>query len=259
MKKFILLFLLLGFFYACEEDKENDPAPTLPPVMSMVMDYSDFQSNKDANLTAFNWGYSALNVAFWNAILTVNLAIPVAAFVNCFNYEATYDSDLNGWVWKYDFQAGGATHQAELEATLSESLVQWEMYITIAGASDRFLWFSGSSDLGATNGIWELNYNIEDPTNYLDIEWNYNHTDSTGDIRYTVVETDNEQFGSYIEYGLTDNNFDAYYEISLVKEDKLTEIEWSRTTKEGRVRDEVHFSDTDWHCWDSELQDTDCQ
>lgn len=260
MRKLIVFLLLVGLLQSCEEDKNNEPAPELPPQFSMVMDYSAFTTNKNLDVTAFNWGYSALNLAVWNTILTVNLAIPVAAFVESFNHEGEYNEEINGWKWNYSFTAAGANHTAELEATLVSEGVQWEMFIRLNNGDNRFLWFSGISSIDRTHGEWELNYNAQNPTNYLDIEWNYNYTDSTGDIKYTIVDPNNEQVGSFIEYGLTTSTpYDAYYDISLTKEQKFTEIEWNITTIEGRVKDEVHFGDTDWHCWDSDLQDIDCQ
>jgi hypothetical protein len=29
-------------------------------------------------------------------------------------------------------------------------------------------------------------------------------------------------------------------------------------TKEGRTRDEAHFGDLDWRCWDANLDNTTC-
>ena len=102
-------------------------------------------------------------------------------------------------------------------------------------------------------------YNPDDPQNYLDIEWNYNHTDSVGNIKYSVVKTDAENIGSYIYYGTTTNEtFDAFYDILLTNESRFIEIEWNRLTKEGRVKDSIRFQDIEWHCWDTNLQDIDC-
>ena len=40
--------------------------------------------------------------------------------------------------------------------------------------------------------------------------------------------------------------------------DDITYIEWNTTSAAGRVMDEVHYLDTDWHCWDAVLADVGC-
>lgn len=57
------------------------------------------------------------------------------------------------------------------------------------------------------------------------------------------------------DYFLINNAIDNSW---FTKKQKFTEIMWNETTKEGRVKDTMHFGDTDWHCWDADLQDTDC-
>jgi len=37
------------------------------------------------------------------------------------------------------------------------------------------------------------------------------------------------------------------------------EINWNKPANNGRVKDEAHFGDQDWHCWDADQQDTGCQ
>jgi len=71
-----------------------------------------------------------------------------------------------------------------------------------------------------------------------------------GSLKYTYVEPNMEETGSYILYGYDSAEvFDASYTVSLSA--GMTEIEWNITTKEGHVKDEVKFGDADWHCWDS--------
>jgi hypothetical protein len=92
---------------------------------------------------------------------------------------------------------------------------------------------------------------------FLTIEWNMDWEQEVSDITYTIVETGNEEYGSYITYGITaDTDYDAYYTISLSQ--KLTEIKWNLTTKAGMVKDQMKFEDSDWHCWDELYQDVDC-
>ena len=77
-----------------------------------------------------------------------------------------------------------------------------------------------------------------------------------GDIKYTNIEPGGAENGGYIFYGkTTDTTYDAYYHIYNKGQDNLTEIEWNLTSKAGRIKDEKHYSDTDWHYWDENLDD----
>ena len=259
------LLILPLLFNGCEKDNEPD-APNLPPVSTFVMDLSDFVGKKsmDASadakgLVATNWGWAASNVLVWNTVLTVNLIVPVASFYEAFNHEGIYEGD-NEWVWSYNFMAGGVSHKAELHGFLTEDAVLWEMYISRDGAFTDFLWYSGSHDLLRTEGQWILNGSPDSQSNYLQIDWTRSETDDSADVKYTLIASGAAEYGSYIFYGRTnDLPLDRFYDIYIASTQNLVEIEWSKTTKEGRIKDYTHFQDGLWHCWDSSLQDVACE
>jgi len=74
--------LLMLFISQCSENSTTpSAAPTLPPLSTFLMDFSDFQ-NGDRLLKSSshqNWGWAALNIAFWNSIVVLNSVVPVAA------------------------------------------------------------------------------------------------------------------------------------------------------------------------------------
>ena len=94
----------------------------------------------------------------------------------------------------------------------------------------------------------------------LGIEWNRNLDNSTADIKYTNIAPGGPKNGDYIFYGkTTDSQLDAFYDIYNKGQDSLTNIEWNRSSKAGRVKDQRHFEDTAWRCWDNQLFDSECQ
>ena len=144
------------------------------------------------------------------------------------------------------------------------------MYITKIGigAFEEFLWFSGSSAMDGNSGYWLLNESAEKPEALLKIDWERTN-DEIGNIRYTWVRELDEQENddmfkdSYLEYGLQDGDFDAYFEAYAYDSNKQdfsdVRIEWSRITFVGRVRSFDYFEDEEWHCWDSNGDDIQCQ
>ena len=133
------------------------------------------------------------------------------------------------------------------------------MYISKENVFEDFLWYSGTHNLLRTAGQWILNGSSENPVSYLQIDWTRSATDDTGNIKYEIINDGDDNFESYIHYGRTnDVPFDRFYDIYLSQIQNLVEIEWSKNTKEGRVKDYYFFEDMLWHCWDNMLQNTDC-
>jgi hypothetical protein len=84
----------------------------------------------------------------------------------------------------------------------------------------------------------------------VDAVINKNYETGAGTLQYTYVEPDMEETGSSILYEYAPEEvYDASYTVSLST--GMTEIEWNISTKEGHVKDEAHFQDAEWHCWDT--------
>ncbi len=250
--------LLLISFQSCKKD--YGAAPDLPPVSSFVTDFSDFDNSKTLfDTTSANWEYSATNVTIWNVIITIGLAVPIASYVEAVNnHEAVYQSD-NTWLWEYSFPEDVNSHTAKLFGTIRESSVDWEMYITKTGIFEDFLWYTGTSLSDGSSVNWILYNKPDDPTELLSIEWKRN-SENTGNIKYMNIVPGGTENGGYIKYGDdSDTDLNAYYLIYNKGQDNLIEIEWNQISKNGRVKDENKFGDTEWHCWDENLKDKDCE
>lgn len=245
--------------------------PEIPPPSTFVMEFDDFAGDAVAKvipdgrdpvrsqiITNGNWGWGALHVGVWNAIVTVGMAIPVVTFLESFNHEPAQQPD-GAWVWSYEVTVSGVVHSAELHALTVDGNIQWNMYVSKEGFFEDFNWFSGVSNLPGTEGTWTLNNHADDPTPLVGIEWHRSPTTETGDIRYTNIIPDGPENGGYIYFGVIEDTLDAFYEIYNKGADNTIEIEWNRSTKVGRIRDNAHFADDQWHCWDGTLQDTECQ
>ena len=259
---FIAVMLLA--LTACNQNETNDEqrsAPQIPPdfTMSVTKDFPSNTGSAQAGtvtaLTTNHYSYAAFNVLFWNSVLVVNLAVPVAAFLESFHHFPTLRSN-DTWVWTYAVRLGGVIYTAELHAQVYEDFVHWNMYVTKPGEYLDFNWFSGLSARDGSNGNWTLRKDPTNPTEYLDIEWTYDKANQTGTAQYTVVLEGDPQNGSYIYYGSTEAaTYDAFYDVYNAGNGHLLEIEWNRTSRAGRVRNPDYFPDAEWRYWDENLQD----
>ncbi|MEZ4886417.1 MAG: hypothetical protein R3E32_16900 [Chitinophagales bacterium] len=252
----LTVFVLLASMSACTKDAENPIAPTVPPTATMVMEIDDAFLSKSASQEHFN--AAAIQIGIWNVILAANLVVPVAAFSAITNELPTFEDGT--WIWDKDFNVGLIGHNARLEATIAGNNVNWKMYVSKDNAYADFLWFTGTSVIGNKSGQWILNFSPNNPTTLLQIDWEVNNAGIT-QIRYTNIIPNHNDLGGFIEYGVIENNapYDAFYTIYHTDGDFQVDIEWNRTTIEGRIQNPNQFGDNAWHCWNSSLQSIDCE
>lgn len=276
MKKPITIYALLLssslLLSGCsEEEAAALNPPELPPKASLLMDFDAFPTPQDTPAMAMinhgaqasicdasYYSYAACNVTVWNILITVGLAIPVASFAESFNHTPVLQSD-GTWIWSYNVNIGNTSYTASLHGKIVDANVNWNMYISKTGEYTDFNWYSGTSHLSGSYGSWILMNTPNNPTPLLQIDWNYDKTTDTGDLKYTNIVPEGTENGGYIYYGSNNNalDYDAFYDIYNKGADDLIEIEWQRSMFNGRVKNLNHFGNDDWHYWDSNLQDID--
>jgi hypothetical protein len=263
----IIVTGLIGLIVSCEDDQTTNPfdeVPTMPSQSTMLIDFSEFPDTSLVKMIEFpsatkiNWSWAAAHVAVWNSVLTLHLVIPVAAFREAFNHQPTLQTD-GSWLWQYDISVEEENYTAKLYGKTVTEGVEWKMLLSKSGYYTDFEWFTGLSNLPATEGTWTLNKEPESPSPFLSIEWNRNPQEATADVKYTLISPSLPQDGSFIHYGKTNEvPLNRFYQIFKAEDNNLIEIKWSYESHFGRVKDSVYFKDSSWHCWDEKLDDMNC-
>ena len=256
----LLTVLVLMTSNSCKKDEEDD-LPELPPMEALLMDFSDFDDvpgDKKAVESYENFGYAVLNVAFWNLFAQVVVAVPCVAYAEAFHHEAVYLGD-NSWKWSYSVTANQVTYSAELiSKRISNEEFNLKMLVSQSGGFQDFKWFEGTVRYDHTAANWTLFQVPQNPVPVINITWVMDYETDLYTIKYTDVLADSEDYGSYIEHGVTnDTPFNAYYVISTTA--GTIHIEWNKTTKAGHVKSLSYFADASWHCWDENLADAVCE
>jgi hypothetical protein len=137
------------------------------------------------------------------------------------------------------------------------------MYISKEGTGgfSDFLWFEGTSKLDGSEGQWILYESQQNPVEVLRIDWSVTG-DKIGMIKYSYTKSGNVFNGSYIEYGLTADDLNAYYTIHYYNSSYQLfydlNVEWSTTLHNGMVQCEDYFGTPDWYCWDGNFLNVTC-
>ena len=273
----LVIALVALFFWGCE--KKGTP-PSLPPVGTFSIDFSDFLPGKKSATIDFqnkgiaavengNWTAASTIAGIWNLIIALNIVVPVASFNLAVNNTPVY-LDNKKWEWKYNYLRIGATYKARLTGQIRSSDIKWEMYIARegAGAFAEFLWFEGTSGLDGKSGQWILNHSQQFQEPMLQIDWTLNGG-NIGSIKYTYIRdlkdnrTTDTFKDSYIEYGLTTNTLNAFFNVHLnitgtANDFEDVNIKWSTTVHNGQIQSLYYFQDAKWHCWDGNGNNTTC-
>ncbi len=258
--------LIVMMITSCQKDDEEGDQPELPPVESLLMDFSNFDDSSDtltsrkAVETYRNWGHAFGTVAFWNIIATWTIGLPVMAYAEAFNQDPVYLGE-NSWQWAYEVTVGQVDYSAKLiSKRISNGEFTMEMLVTKSGADgyEDFKWFEGTVRYDRTSASWILYENPDNPNELISVDWEKDWEADTSVITYTYIRPEAVEYEDFIEYGITNNSpYDAYYIVSVST--NTVEIEWNRTTREGRIKNPMNFGDSDWHCWDENLMDIVCQ
>lgn len=270
MKKLTFFLSLLILIFSCNKEENAGIAPVLPPAETMAIDFSKFSpAEKSAAGNRTHWLYAATTVGVWNLIIGTTFAVPVAAFRAAVNHEPE-NTGNSTWQWLYTVDGFTSKYTARLIGKLETSKVKWEMYISKEGIDEfeEFLWFEGTSNIDGNSGQWVLYHSADYPEQTVQIDWKKEDAE-VGEIKYTYVRELNDQgedepfYGSTLTYGRQAGNYDIYVNIHAFDNQLQgfadTFIEWNSTGYYGRIKSEKSFSDAQWHCWDSQGYNTECE
>lgn len=126
------------------------------------------------------------------------------------------------------------------------------------GAFTELLWFEGTSKLDGKSGQWILNHSQTFPEPMLQIDWKV-EGEKVGNIKYTYIREQKDDrtadlfMSSYIEYGLSPNPLNAFYNVhhntGIANAFNDVFIEWNTTDHNGHIKAHYYFQDDLWHCW----------
>jgi len=267
MRKLSILMAMVVLLVSCKDDDgdvQPGATPALPPSSSMSPDFdglSDDDSGEGGRVHLVrNWIYAATSVNVYSGILSGALVVPVTAFKLAIDQEATFDSENRLWVWEYDASLPEAgAFSVKLTADVDGTSVNWTGYISKTGSFSNFVWFTGESDTEANEGTWTLYESPENPEAWLSSEWSKSELEGIADVVFTV-EKEGDGFGSTIGYTASAG---AVLNRSVLIVDtnssNTIDVQWNKEDGFGKIKSEVFFEDTLYHCWDETRNDTDCE
>lgn len=279
MKNFLLLLALLmtlTITQSCEKEPQEEEtlqlvAPEIPPAEMFSMPISsvretdtDTTTAQSGGFTYWNWAHAALSLVGWHTVVYLNMAVPTAAFGMAFNVEPVYVGDLT-FEWVYQYEAPQHLGGHYYDVTLSGQYVNnteevlWTMTVSQVGGFSDFVWYTGRSSTNSSVGQFILNRNPANPEPYLSMDYENGPGAEDARLRFTNVIPASLENGHYIEYRTsTADEFNRSFDVQRGSNNFL-EIRWNEPAGNGQVRHPERFNDNEWHCWDFDQRDIDCE
>lgn len=277
MKKsfFLLTILAVVFLSSCVDTPPPTPqsAPEIPPAEVFTLSAGELTETTSDTTTALttgvtykHWAHAGINLLVWNTVIVLKTAIPWAAFGLALNEEAAYIGNATfEWTYQYtaDANVGGDVYDIRLTGQYMNNTddVEWIMTASKVGGFQNFEWYRGVISTDFTQADIVLNHQPNNPEACLNIHYQIDAATDEASIRYTNINPTSNEIGSYIEHRVQPNDeFNRAYDVLTNPNNPQTflEIQWNEPSGEGRVRHEKRFHDTDWHCWDVNQVDVDC-
>jgi hypothetical protein len=269
----ITVILLSVALTGCSKDKGT--APVLPTLNTMVIDFSDFEVAKSGGALSEakdipdpdeNFMFSSETVAFWDKIISEDLAVPVKALEAAQGGTAKSIADKT-WEWKVSFTSG-SSYTGRIVGKILSDKVEWEIYIKGGSISAEFVWVEGTSAPDGKSGRWIMNYNNTFPEPYLQIDWT-KATSTVTPITYTYVRTLKDDRSpdpfktSFLKFESVSASLDGKFTIKVYEPVTVNNfvdvfIEWNTSLGNGKVKAEYKFGNTSYNCWDTDGNNITC-
>lgn len=247
--------------------KKNDPPepdtpPTLPPIESIRLDFSDFQTNpgdgkgtaKIVEDTYVNYTAAYININFWETLLEDDLlAVPVAGLSNALS-KTGQEVSSGTFEWNLSFSAQSVSYVGTLVAVKGASSFTMELNAAPSGSAEvKYFDATVSNDLSSVD--WSI-YNSSS-SKVLDGLYSMDETSGFESLEFDYVLSGQTETNSSIEYNYTPSaTYDAAF--YMIMSTGAVDVEWNTSSSQGRVKSSAAFSDTNWHCWNDVLADISC-
>lgn len=273
MKKSTIAFVsfLAGItiFSSCQKNDVEKTAPVLPPVESIMPDFTSFNPATKADSRNEYLAYvTDYVISNWKTVYEQIINIPINGFKAFVDIQPVYQG--NGmWLWRCDVSDGFTTYTVSLIGKEKRGdMVEWELAVSSEGlfALKNFVWLTGESTKDGLNGSWKVSVGPTDiisPTDVVvssDWECYDNHQIRKVDLTYALghmccginpfFHNSTISYMAYATSDAYDHAVSAYYNhmgIGWWKAD----VEWNAADGSGQVKCSSKWNDGNWHSWPS--------
>lgn len=254
----ISAIVVLLFIFSCDKSNYNE-APQLSEKKTFEITLGTLEdtafSSYNSNIYS-NWQTAASKVAVWSNLIEANVKIPYKALNKASTNTPEYFADRT-WKWKFEIDVDSVLYEVELFGTYEvDNSILWEMYVGKFDA-DKKLLLQGYSNKYSTQGNWYFYKHVFQPIDIVKIDWIL--SDSLLVVNYTNLYNKSLNIGNtmQIKYNQIDTNIVFINFISSLNTEIF--VETNPEANFGKIMSYSNFGDSLWHCWNTLLQNIECE
>ncbi len=248
---YLYIIVLLSIFFNACISKEKIPPP-LPSVESISFNFSYFEEDSKEDT---HFSFVSEKVLEWKTLLKDSLKIHHAILNNATQNELIFQKDKT-WLNDFSFSIGNkGIYSAKFFSIIEADTVRYKTFISYDYFSE-IIYLDGHAYDNTKIGEWELNKTQRIDTTkikFLTANWNFLKNDQ---IKFTNNQAGEDNLNSILQMDSVDNDYNTYIDIYNKGDENHSIIQWNSSTKIGRVKDQLRFSNEDWHYWDDSYEDT---
>ncbi len=261
----LVFFALLVALLACSKDDIVPYEPTWPPIFSIAPDLNDFNLIKyEESLNSEfkrNWGLAIGEAHRYNYLDIQDLNRLVLTFMTMEYLELNYVDSLDSWqslakTIDHPYLTVGLSDSVYYECKVYDNQLEWNISFIQLGV--KYPRIVGVTAKDNSSGEWTA-YDFNGGTIY-GVTW------SASDVKDNPnLILRSERFEHKIELVVENSTLDREMFVSDLSQsqdqnmDEVLEVAWSTKDKSGYARSRYVYGDNEFHCWNKELKDSDCE
>jgi hypothetical protein len=257
--RILLLSALFGaylvFVSGCKDDEDDSFKAPSSSCFEMDFSFSTMQKSFADSSDYENYLTAKKIIDFWSVEIDQYTVLPFKTYSHILSTESTNEN--SGYDWTVNFSIGSSDFLGYMYAKSSDS-ISWEMDIATVGTNYNYLYCEGKSTLDKTSGWWVIYNPInEKETPVIKVNWHYQSDDSCK-LKYTILYSNDNYYGSYIEYVKSNNTSTNRYYSTYINNysesefsNKVIRIDWNSSGKNGQIEiDDTLLGSWDNNCYD---------
>ncbi len=255
INKLIIIAFMFFLFDACTPIEKTPPV--IPSVESLSFDFSYFEQNITEDT---HYAFAIERISTWKALLQDSINIHYTTLSETSYNDFEFQKDET-WLMNFAFDIEDINYYANFFGIIEPDTVLFKTFLSFE--TDTLSFLEGKFFNNTKTGEWILNKpGFDEDTIYtgikfMSVDWSLDSLDQT-EIKFTDNQTGLSNLNYILYKDSVDTEYSSYVNVYESGSDNHSVIEWNNLTKKGRIKDPLHFSDENWHCWDKTYKNIDC-
>ncbi len=233
----------------------------LPPVVfNSDITAFEFSVFEESSSGGSNFLVAAEQVLLWKSLLNDSISLHKAILKNAENSTLIFQKE-NTWLSEFVSVSDGVNFLTKFFCIETEDSVLYKAYITFETDTNKLV-IEGRANKTNSSGLFfffKPGFENDEYTyiKFLNVFWSIDSLNNKT-IKFTNNQIGENNLNSFLIKDTTSVDYNSYLEVYDKGNERICYINRNKVTKKGRVKYFFHYNNDDWHCWNEQLSDINC-